>query len=69
MNSKILYELTVEDFQNVAMDELGRELTENELAIVADKVSDSIAWYDIIADAISEKEKEFKKLRKTKTKK
>ena len=46
--SKIIYSLNIEDVQNVAEEELGRELTEKELKIVEDKVGDYIDWYSAI---------------------
>jgi hypothetical protein len=53
-NNKILYQLTVEDFQNVAMEILDRELTADEIKKIADRVADNIPWYDLIANGISE---------------
>jgi len=46
--SKIIYSINIEDVQNVAEEELGRELTEKELKIVEDKVGDYIDWYSAI---------------------
>jgi hypothetical protein len=46
--SKIIYSINIEDVQNVAEEELGRELTEKELKIVEDKVGDYIDWYGAI---------------------
>jgi len=46
--SRIIYSLNIEDVQNVAEEELGRELTEKELKIVEDKVGDYIDWYSAI---------------------
>ncbi|RJP56623.1 MAG: hypothetical protein C4543_11070 [Ignavibacteriales bacterium] len=48
MNGKIIYQLTTEDVQNVANAELERDLTSDELKIVADKIGDYIDWYEII---------------------
>ncbi|MDH5769117.1 MAG: hypothetical protein OEZ31_09190, partial [Nitrospirota bacterium] len=42
------YSINIEDVQNVAEEELGRELTEKELKIVEDKVGDYIDWYSAI---------------------
>lgn len=36
--SKIIYSINIEDVQNVAEEELGRELSEKELEIVEDKL-------------------------------
>lgn len=50
---KIIYQLTVEDLQNVANDELNRDLTEDEIKLLEDKIGDYIDWYEIISSAIS----------------
>lgn len=52
--NKVLYLLTVEDFQTVAMDEYDRELTTEQLEKVAAWVEDRIPWYDLICDGIQE---------------
>lgn len=49
---KIIYQLTVEDLQNVADDTLGRKLSEKEIAVLEDKIGDYINWYDSIYSAI-----------------
>ena len=51
---KCIYQLTIEDLQNVAEEELGRELTEKEIKIVEKEVAENIPWYDVIATAISD---------------
>lgn len=50
---KIIYQLTVEDLQNVANDELNRDLTEEEIKLLEDKIGDYVDWYEIISSAIS----------------
>lgn len=40
--SKIIYSINVEDAQNVAEEELGRELSEEELKIIENKIGDYI---------------------------
>jgi len=50
---KIVYQLTVEDLQNVANDELNRDLTEEEITLLENKIGDYIDWYEIICSAIS----------------
>lgn len=50
---RTIYQLTVEDLQNVANDELIRDLTEEEIKILEEKISDYIDWYQIISLAIS----------------
>ena len=49
---KIIYQLTVEDLQNVADDTLGRKLSEKEIAVLEEKIGDYINWYDSIYSAI-----------------
>lgn len=49
---KTIYQLTVEDLQNVANDVLERELTENEINLLEEKIADYIDWYDVIHSAI-----------------
>ncbi len=50
---KVIYQLTVEDLQSVAQDELNRNLTAEELKLLEEKVGDYINWYEIISLAIS----------------
>jgi hypothetical protein len=49
---KHIYYLTVGDVQTVAQETLERELTEEELKRVVDKLRDKIQWYDAIEDVI-----------------
>lgn len=49
----IIYSLNIEDLQTVASQEIGRELSENEIAEITNLLGDNINWYDAIADAIS----------------
>lgn len=49
----IIYSLNIEDVQTVASQEIGRELSENEIAEITNLLGDNINWYDAIADAIS----------------
>jgi hypothetical protein len=51
---QIIYHLTVEDVQNVALEELDEELTLEEIKDIEDLIAKRIDWYDIIADAINE---------------
>jgi len=51
--SKIIYELTIEDVQEVAMQELERELSAQEIEKLIDPIAERIPWYDAIADAIN----------------
>jgi hypothetical protein len=52
--NKTLYSLTVEDFQNVALEEIDRELTDTEIEIVKKSVEDNIPWYEVIANSLIE---------------
>lgn len=52
---EIIYSINIEDIQDVAEQELDRELTPEEVKLVADRVGDYISWYDAIALAINEK--------------
>lgn len=52
---KIIYSLCVEDIQNVAEQEIDRELTGEEIESIKDLVSANIDWYSAITDAINEK--------------
>ena len=52
--SKIIYSLNIEDVQNVAEQELERELTKKELKIVEDKLGDYIDWHEAITLALND---------------
>ena len=52
--NKIVYQLTIEDIQEVAIQELDRELTPKEIKRLIDPIAEKIPWYDAIADAINE---------------
>lgn len=52
--SKIIYSLNIEDVQNVATEELGRELNKKELKIIENKIGDYIDWYESINMAITD---------------
>ncbi|MGA2092923.1 MAG: hypothetical protein ABSH16_05895 [Sedimentisphaerales bacterium] len=49
---EVLYALTVEDFQTVAEDYLGRKLSESEVRKVCDKLGNFITWDEAIIYAI-----------------
>ncbi len=51
-SSKIIYSINIEDIQNVAEQELERELGEKELEIIENKIGDYIDWYEAINMAI-----------------
>jgi hypothetical protein len=52
--NKIIYQLTIEDVQEVALQEIERELTKEEIERLIDPIAEKILWYDAIADSIDE---------------
>lgn len=54
-SNKIIYQLTVEDIQNVAEEELERQLTDAEIKSILDIIAEKIKWYDVISESIREK--------------
>ena len=51
----IVYSLNIEDIQTVAIQEIHRELTEDEVEKVKDLIGEKINWYDAILNSIIEK--------------
>ena len=51
-NERIVYQLIVEDIQNVAYESLGRKLTLKEIEKVENKLGDTVPWYNAIEAAI-----------------
>ena len=51
---KIIYQLSQEDAQTVAIETLGRNLTKQELNLLPDIIAEKIPWFDIIAEAIKD---------------
>ena len=51
--NKIIYSINIEDVQNVAEQEIGRELSENELKVVEDNIGDQFDWYEAINSVIA----------------
>lgn len=49
-----VYQLTIEDIQNVARQELERELSVQEIDLIRNRIAERIRWYDVIADSLSE---------------
>ncbi|MFQ5583387.1 MAG: hypothetical protein ACE5GL_03000 [Calditrichia bacterium] len=49
---KIVYSINVEDIQNVARQELERELSSAEIESIIDLIAENIDWYGAIANAI-----------------
>ena len=56
MNAKdrITYSINVEDLQTVAEQELERELTDEEIKIVEERLGDYVDWYGAIALTLGE---------------
>ena len=57
---QIIYQLTVEDVQNVALEELDKELSLEEIKDIEDLIAKRIDWYGVIADAINELKSKIK---------
>ena len=55
MKDDIIYQLSIEDIQNVAEENFGRKLTSKEIKKIIDPIADRIPWYDVIYDAIKDK--------------
>lgn len=51
---EVIYSLNVEDIQSVALQEIDRDLTSEEIENLKDSIADNINWYDAIAFAISQ---------------
>jgi len=51
----IIYQLTIEDVQTVALQEINRKLSLEEIESIKELIAEKIHWYDAISDAISEK--------------
>lgn len=52
--NKVIYKLVVEDILTVADEVLERELTEEEIEKVINRVGDYIPWYDAIQHCFDE---------------
>lgn len=55
MQSKIIYSLNEDDIQTVALQEVERNLSSQEIEKIKTLIAEKINWYDAIADAINEK--------------
>lgn len=53
-SNKIIYSLNISDIQNVAEEYLSRELNDEELMKVIDRIGDYIPWYNAIENTIIE---------------
>ena len=54
-SSKIIYSLNVGDIQTVALQEIERNLTPEEIEKIKYPIADKINWFDAIANSINEK--------------
>ena len=52
--NRIVYSINIEDLQTVAEEELERELTDEEIKLVEDRLGDYIDWYGTIAMVLDE---------------
>ncbi len=55
MENRIFYSLNIEDIQTVALEELDRVLTGEEIEMIMNEVPERIPWYEIIADVMYQK--------------
>lgn len=53
--NRIVYSIKVADLQEVAREELDRELSEEEIRIVEDRLGDYINWFEAVAFTIADK--------------
>lgn len=53
--SRVFYFLNEEDIQNVALQEIERNLSDTEIENIKELIAFNINWYDAIANAIREK--------------
>lgn len=53
-NNSIIYSLTVEDIQTVALQEIERNLSFEEIEKIKNSFEGKINWYEAIADSINE---------------
>ncbi|MBI3164628.1 MAG: hypothetical protein HYZ24_08090 [Chloroflexi bacterium] len=50
----IVYSINIEDIQNVANQEINRELSDDEVKRVEELIGKKIDWYEVILDSINE---------------
>lgn len=51
----IFYSLSINDIQTVAVQEINRKLTVNEIEMIKDLICEQINWYDAITNSIYDK--------------
>ena len=49
----IIYQLTIEDIQNVSNEQYNIDLTQEQIKKVIEYIEDNINWYEVIANGIS----------------
>jgi len=54
MKNQTIYKLTVEDIQNVALQEIGRDLSTEEIEKIKNTIAEKVNWYNAIVEAITE---------------
>ena len=54
MKNRIIYSIDVEDLQTVAEEELDRELTDEEIKIIENKICDYIDWYGAVCNVMDD---------------
>ena len=52
--NKILYSINTDDVQQVARQELGRELTPTEIEVVEKNIGDQFDWFEAIATVLNQ---------------
>ena len=52
--NEIIYSLNIKDIQDVALEEIERELDDNEIEIVTESIGIKINWYEAILNSITE---------------
>ena len=50
----IVYSINIEDIQNVANQEINRELSDDEVKRVEELIGKKIDWYEVMLDSINE---------------
>ena len=51
---EVVYSISIEDLQSVAMEDLNRELTREEIDSLIDRLGDYISWFDAVSSAIAD---------------
>ncbi|WP_424947076.1 hypothetical protein [Candidatus Spongiihabitans sp.] len=54
MANELIYSLNEEDAQTVAIEQLGRELSSDEMSALKDKIAEKINWFDAISNTLLE---------------